>query len=121
MEPELSDNDFKTAECEIVTSNSINLKAVEQTNHTAITEQVPACPRCQAAMVKRVAKKGQHQGKDFFGCSQFPKCRGVVNIAQPLKNTDPCFAYFPTFKASDAEANIFVFLLGFVHENPATR
>ncbi|WP_201605058.1 nuclease-related domain-containing protein [Psychrobacter sp. JCM 18903] len=80
MEPELSDNDFKTAECEIVTSNSINLKAVEQTNHTAITEQVPACPRCQAAMVKRVAKKGQHQGKDFFGCSQFPKCWGVVNV-----------------------------------------
>jgi hypothetical protein len=80
MEPELLGNDFKTAECEIITSNSINLKAVEQINHTAITEQVPACPRCQATMVKRVAKKGQHQGKDFFGCSQFPKCRGVVNM-----------------------------------------
>ena len=80
VEPELSGNDFKTAECETITSNSTNLKAVEQINHTAITEQVPACPRCQAAMVKRVAKKGQHQGKDFFGCSQFPKCWGVVNV-----------------------------------------
>ncbi|MBH0066338.1 nuclease-related domain-containing protein [Psychrobacter sp. SZ93C1] len=80
VEPELSGNDFKTAECEIITSNSIDLKAVEQINHTAITEQVPACPRCQAAMVKRVAKKGQHQGQVFFGCSKFPKCRGVVNM-----------------------------------------
>ncbi|MEK6199723.1 MAG: NERD domain-containing protein [Psychrobacter sp.] len=80
MEPELSGNDFKTAECEIITSDSTNLKAVEQINHTAITEQVPVCPRCQGAMVKRVAKKGQHQGKDFFGCNQFPKCWGVVNI-----------------------------------------
>ena len=80
MEPELSGNDFKTAECEIITSNSSNLKAVEQINHTAITEQVPACPRCQATMVKRVAKKGVHLGQTFYGCSQFPKCRGVVNI-----------------------------------------
>ena len=80
MEPELSDNDFKTAECEIITSDSTNLKAVEQTNHTAVTEQVPNCPRCQGEMTKRVAKKGLNQGQAFFGCSQFPKCRGVVNI-----------------------------------------
>ncbi|MBF2720431.1 NERD domain-containing protein [Psychrobacter sp. NG254] len=80
MEPELSGNDFKTAECEIITSDSTNLKAVERTNHTAVTEQVPNCPRCQGEMTKRVAKKGLNQGQDFFGCSQFPKCRGVVNI-----------------------------------------
>ncbi|WP_201591924.1 NERD domain-containing protein [Psychrobacter fozii] len=80
MDPELSGNDFKTAKCEIITSNSINLKAVEQTNHTAITEQVPACPRCNSEMVKRVAKKGVHLGQEFYGCCQFPKCRGVVNM-----------------------------------------
>ena len=80
MEPELSDNDFKTAECEIITSNSTNLKAVEQINHTAITEQVPACPRCNGEMIKRVAKKGAHLGQEFYGCCQFPKCRGVVNM-----------------------------------------
>ncbi|CAM3413802.1 hypothetical protein GCM10016272_01300 [Psychrobacter glaciei] len=80
MEPELSGNDFETAECEIVTSDSTNLKAVEQTSYTAVTEQVPTCPRCQGEMVKRVAKKGAHLGQEFYGCCQFPKCRGVVNI-----------------------------------------
>ena len=80
MEPELSGNDFKTAECEIITSNSTNLKAVDQTHHTAVVEEIPACPRCQGGMVKRVAKRGAHLGQKFYGCSQFPKCRGVVNI-----------------------------------------
>jgi restriction system protein len=41
---------------------------------------VPACPVCGAAMVKRVAKSGSNAGNAFYGCSTFPKCRGVVNI-----------------------------------------
>ena len=41
--------------------------------------QAPTCPRCNSEMVKRVAKKGAHLGQTFFGCSQFPKCHGVVN------------------------------------------
>ena len=44
------------------------------------SDNTPACPKCNGEMVKRVAKKGQQQGQTFFGCSQFPKCRGVVNI-----------------------------------------
>lgn len=42
--------------------------------------QTPACPKCNGEMIKRVAKKGQNQGQTFYGCVQFPKCRGVVNI-----------------------------------------
>ena len=53
---------------------------VELTDHTATMTQAPTCPRCNGEMIKRVAKKGQHQGQTFFGCSQFPKCRGVVNL-----------------------------------------
>ncbi|WP_394124975.1 topoisomerase DNA-binding C4 zinc finger domain-containing protein [Psychrobacter nivimaris] len=49
-------------------------------DHTADLIQTPTCPRCDGEMIKRVAKKGLNQGQTFFGCSQFPKCRGVVNI-----------------------------------------
>ncbi len=35
------------------------------------------CPTCSAAMVKRTATKGPHAGKDFFGCSRFPRCKGT--------------------------------------------
>ena len=37
----------------------------------------PSCPRCGGAMVKRVAKQGSNAGQPFWGCTGFPKCRGV--------------------------------------------
>ena len=53
----------------------------EATNPTANLVQAPTCPKCNGEMVKRTAKKGERQGQFFYGCAQFPKCRGVVNIA----------------------------------------
>ena len=53
------------------------LKAVEDNVNLV---QTPACPRCNGEMVERTAKKGARQGQSFYGCAQFPKCRGVVNI-----------------------------------------
>jgi len=36
-----------------------------------------SCPKCGASMVQRVAKQGKKAGQSFWGCSSFPKCRGV--------------------------------------------
>ena len=33
------------------------------------------CPRCGKPLVLRTAKKGDHAGEQFFGCSGFPGCR----------------------------------------------
>jgi len=44
------------------------------------SDDLPLCPVCGKRMVKREAKKGKSAGKVFFGCSQFPKCRGVVEL-----------------------------------------
>lgn len=33
------------------------------------------CPRCGAELVLRTAKKGEHSGEQFYGCSRYPKCR----------------------------------------------
>ena len=52
---------------------------IEPVEASIVSDNTPACPKCNGEMVKRVAKKGQQQGQTFFGCSQFPKCRGVVN------------------------------------------
>nr|WP_298923879.1 restriction endonuclease [uncultured Ramlibacter sp.] len=43
--------------------------------HAATAE--PACPVCQHAMVRRKAGKGANAGAQFWGCSQFPACRGT--------------------------------------------
>lgn len=41
---------------------------------------VPSCPKCGALMVKRRAAKGANAGNEFWGCSKFPACRGIIKI-----------------------------------------
>lgn len=43
----------------------------------------PTCPRCASAMVKRTAKGGEREGHEFWGCSNFPACRGILAIGRP--------------------------------------
>jgi restriction system protein len=47
------------------------------TQTVVVPDAPPDCPNCGAGMVKRVAKQGSHAGKAFWGCSRFPKCRGI--------------------------------------------
>jgi len=44
----------------------------------AVTGQSPLCPKCGIPMVSRTASKGQNAGKQFWGCSNYPRCREVV-------------------------------------------
>lgn len=44
------------------------------------SEPIPICPQCGKAMVLRTAKAGQNAGKQFWGCSAYPECRGVVRL-----------------------------------------
>ncbi len=43
----------------------------------SVTDASPACPKCGSRMVRRVAKSGANAGKQFWGCSTFPACRGI--------------------------------------------
>lgn len=47
----------------------------EKGTHTEI-----CCPKCGAPMIKRKATKGENAGKEFYGCSRFPQCKGIINI-----------------------------------------
>jgi restriction system protein len=40
-------------------------------------EGAPSCPKCQAPMVRRTAKKGANAGAQFWGCSRYPACHGT--------------------------------------------
>ena len=46
-------------------------------------------------MVRRTARRGSNAGSDFWGCSEFPRCRGVV-------------AYEPTVEAPVGEGSVVV-------------
>ena len=38
----------------------------------------PCCPKCGGEMVLRTAKSGTNQGGQFWGCANYPQCRGIV-------------------------------------------
>ena len=40
----------------------------------------PSCPQCNAPMIKRTARRGANAGNTFWGCSDYPRCRSIVNI-----------------------------------------
>ena len=48
-----------------------------------VTEQKQSgseCPKCGSELVLRTAKKGDNKGNQFFGCSNFPKCRYIQTL-----------------------------------------
>jgi len=47
----------------------------------------PKCPKCGDEMVLRVARRGRNAGHEFYGCSNFPRCREIVNLNDENKNT----------------------------------
>lgn len=47
---------------------------------TSSYDDDPSCPECGSTMEVRTAKNGRYAGNDFWGCSQFPQCRGLINI-----------------------------------------
>lgn len=43
-------------------------------------EQKNLCPKCSNELILRVAKKGANAGKQFYGCSNYPKCRYTAQL-----------------------------------------
>lgn len=59
--------------------------ALRASQHTATappatTTPTVSCPSCSSSMVRRKARRGANAGQEFWGCSQFPKCRGIRSI-----------------------------------------
>jgi len=40
-------------------------------------QPVPACPLCAKPMALRTARKGEHAGLQFWGCTGYPACKGT--------------------------------------------
>jgi restriction system protein len=49
-------------------------EAVSLDNH-------PNCSLCSKPMKRRTAKRGAHAGQDFWGCTDYPTCRGTRTMA----------------------------------------
>jgi four helix bundle suffix protein len=52
----------------------------DRTDQSEPTDRVSPCPRCGKLMVLRTAKTGKNAGSQFWGCSDYPNCKGVVKL-----------------------------------------
>lgn len=43
-------------------------------------KEKPSCPLCRGLMVVRTAKKGNSAGTPFWGCAEYPKCKGTLKV-----------------------------------------
>jgi len=63
-------------------TDEAEIEALKLTRAESTTEIL--CPKCGVTMVKRKAAKGINIGNEFFSCSNFPSCRGIVNVKNQI-------------------------------------
>lgn len=76
-------------------SNNAELKQEirEIVNNDTDSKEDLICPRCSSKLVLRTAKKGENAGKQFYGCSNYPKCRYIMPVDDNITgytNTTNC-------------------------------
>jgi four helix bundle suffix protein len=43
-------------------------------------DRIPSCPQCGKPMALRTAKTGKNAGKQFWGCTAYPDCKGTAPV-----------------------------------------
>lgn len=56
------------------------LSPSSKTRSAATVKGIQSCPKCGGQMVVRIAKQGANAGNQFWGCSNYPQCRGTAAI-----------------------------------------
>ncbi len=52
----------------------------DPSDRTDLTDRIPSCPKCGKLTVLRTARSGRNAGRQFWGCSDYPTCRGAVEL-----------------------------------------
>lgn len=58
-------------------TENMTAERLEARKTQASESGAPLCPKCGKPMLRRMQKKGQQQGRVFWGCSDYPKCNGT--------------------------------------------
>ncbi|MBQ8550661.1 MAG: topoisomerase DNA-binding C4 zinc finger domain-containing protein [Clostridia bacterium] len=55
---------------------------VEPITEEKTKQQALNCPKCNGNLVLRTATRGTNAGKQFYGCSNYPKCNYIQNVIE---------------------------------------
>lgn len=59
-------------------TENMTVERLEARKNQASMSGAPTCPKCGKPMLKRVQKKGRMQGREFWGCSDYPHGDGIL-------------------------------------------
>jgi len=79
-EVEIVEAETSAIDAESQSETSVQVAPAKVTPADADVNQSMLCPRCGSQMILRTAKRGERAGKQFYGCSNYPQCRGVVSV-----------------------------------------
>jgi restriction system protein len=48
-----------------------------ESGYSSSSSESPSCPKCNGPMTRRVASRGSNAGRQFWGCTAYPGCRGT--------------------------------------------
>lgn len=63
-------------------TENMTVERIEARRLQAQADNTPHCPKCGKPMLRRMQRKGQMQGREFWGCSDYPRCNGILPINQ---------------------------------------
>lgn len=58
-----------------------NFKSAQSSQNINNSQTPPICPKCGKPMLKRIQKRGNTPGQEFWGCSDYPCCTGTRPLA----------------------------------------
>lgn len=65
---------------DIILQAPIVNKEIEVEKEADIKEDVTSCKKCGSPMILKTATRGEKKGKQFYGCSSYPKCRETITL-----------------------------------------
>jgi hypothetical protein len=54
--------------------------ASDTSDQTDQTGRIPRCPECGKPMALRTARTGKNTGRQFWGCTGYPECKGTAEV-----------------------------------------
>lgn len=69
-----------TAQITPFVSDKISASAPPQPEINKQVSSIPLCPKCGIPMVLRTVAQGEHKGKQFYGCQNYPRCREMKPV-----------------------------------------
>jgi very-short-patch-repair endonuclease len=60
--------------------DKVDVVSAQESEVNKQVSSVPLCPKCGIPMVLRTVAQGEHKGKQFHGCQNYPRCREMKPV-----------------------------------------